>query len=248
MKETSKAMKRRFGSNDFPWDDVFEGIGLDVGAGDDPMGTQGAIPFDLPDGAGDNTARFFPGAQFDFIHGSQVLEHAHDPAVMLRSWLSMLKPGGYIVATVPDWTLYEKRIWPSRWNAGHRSTWSFNTDGNSPAPIHCSLPHWFGRFECEVVLCKLISTNYDYNAPPTLDQTFDANAGVECSIEFVLRKPQLDKLWDDTQELMQLVRDGLLVAKTDVFGHLDPANRKRILSVWDRITGMARGKRRKGRK
>lgn len=190
MKETSKAMKRRWEENDahrFPWRELFKGKGLDVGSGDDPLTC--AQPFNLADGGGDNLRDFFePGTQFDFIHGSQVLEHMENPVRALHSWIEMVKPGGHIVATVPDFNLYEHGIWPSRWNAGHRSTWSMARE-TSPAEIHCKLPQWLIDFPVEVVRCALIDTNYDHTLGDDVDQTLDAEKGVEAFIEFVLRKP-----------------------------------------------------------
>jgi hypothetical protein len=197
MLETQKATKRRRSDSEFAWHSIFDGsVILDTGCGTDPLVWPEAkvvIPFDLPDGGGDRIDRFFPGFRVDVIHASNVLEHAQSPEVMLESWLKLLKYGGHIVATVPDWTLYEKRIWPSKWNAGHRSTWSLNTPGDPHRPgenrIHVTLPDWLAQFGCEILRCKIISTNYNQELGPEVDQTFDANNGVECCIEFVLKKP-----------------------------------------------------------
>lgn len=192
-------MKRRWAEHDaggFPWRDLFKGEGLDVGSGDDPLTC--ARPFNLPDGGGDDLRDFFePGTQFDWIHGSQVLEHMLDPVRAIYSWIDLVKPGGHIVATVPDWELYEKRTWPSRFNAGHRSTWSMKVQGHSAPsyaadpPIHIKLPEWLQAFPVDVVRCQLIDTNYDYvdGEFDAVDQTLDPEKGVEAFIEFVLRKP-----------------------------------------------------------
>jgi SAM-dependent methyltransferase len=209
MKETSKAMRRRVAElkfGQFQWDDVFKGHGVDVGSGDDSLrdckyvisDSDKALSHDLPDGGGDFITAFFKEQEFDFIHASQVLEHALNPVRMLFSWLKCLKPGGYIVATVPDWKLYEKCVWPSQWNAGHRSTWSLDSPvwaitGYDPeknaSRIHCKLPEWLEQFNsCEVLLCRLVDTNYDYTLGPDVDQTFDADQNVECFIEFVLKR------------------------------------------------------------
>jgi len=167
---------------------------LDVGSGDDPL--PGAAAFDLPDGGGDDLCKFFPDRAFDLIHGSQVLEHAFAPHLMLQSWIGCLKPGGYIVATVPDWVLYEKMVWPSIFNPGHRSTWSLDQPCRTVSPhlgFHIKLPEWLNQFlntgkPCEVLLCRRIDTNYDYSLGPHVDQTYDSSKGVECFIEFVLRR------------------------------------------------------------
>lgn len=210
MKETTKAMVRRWGEHargNFPWSKVFGGDICDVGSGDDPL-TLSAVTFiegefpritciDAPDGAGDDLSKFVGSNKFDCIHGSNVLEHAIDPAAMLRSWIECLKPGGYIVATVPDWELYEKRIWPSKWNAGHRSVWSLDpseyVEARTPLemPIVCKLPEWLNQFlntgrPMEILLCRLVDTS-DHSLPNDVDQTLPPD-GAEVFIEFVLHR------------------------------------------------------------
>lgn len=188
MKEASKAQRRRSADRSFPWDEIFQGALLDVGSGDDPLDLPNCIHLDLPDRGGDNLGKFYPPETFHCIHGSQVLEHMLDPIVALKSWIKCLRPGGYIVATMPSWELYEKRVWPSQYNAGHVSTWSLHTN-NSPAKIHCKLPEWLSQFPVKVLRCVEVNTNYDYSAPVTLDQTFDPLKNVEAFLEFVLKKP-----------------------------------------------------------
>ncbi len=191
MKETSKAQRRRCketSEGKFDWDKIFKGDGIDVGSGDDPL--PNALAFDLPDGGGDDLTKFFSRGNYDYIHASNVLEHAISPEVMLRSWIECLKPGGYIVATVPDWELYEKKIWPSKWNAGHRSIWTMSIAFASALVIPTiviKLPNWLNQFGCEILLCRLIDTS-DHSLPKDVDQTLDADKGVECFIEFVLQK------------------------------------------------------------
>lgn len=190
MFETRKALKRRFAENDsggFAWRHVFHGVGLDVGAEDDPL--PGAIPFTLPDGAGDDLTKFFKGAQLDFLHASNCAEHLLNPVVGVGSWISLLRPGGLLCMTVPDFLLYEGGVYPSKFNQGHRSTWSI-TETSSPAPIHCKLPEWFYQFPVQVIKCELITTNYDFSkvGDKFEDQTFNIEAGVECFIEVLAKK------------------------------------------------------------
>jgi SAM-dependent methyltransferase len=195
MRETTKAMARRWREADageFPWRDIFKGQVLDVGSGDDGLKADACVTyFDLPDGGGDDLTKFFPSAVgfYDTVHASNVLEHMLDPVVALRSWLEVLKPGGYIVATVPDWELYEGKVWPSRWNSGHRSTWSMMPPPkNAESRTHISLPFWLSQFPVEIIRCKDIFTNYDFLLGTDIDQTFDFEKGVEAFIEFVLKK------------------------------------------------------------
>ena len=192
MHETSKASKRRLADTNFDWKSVFKGKGLDVGSGDDPLQIPSCIPFDLPDGGGDDITRFFPYNEFDFIHGSQVLEHAISPNVMLRTWLDALKPKGFIIATVPDWVLYEGRVWPSQWNQGHTHAWTLDflelgDERASRVPL-VLVPSFLECFDVNVLRCELIDTNYNYDVGANKDQTLDPDKGVEAFIEFVLQK------------------------------------------------------------
>lgn len=190
MNETTKATRRRFAEHDvggFPWRDIFNGVGLDIGPESDPL--PGAIPFQLNDGGGDDLTKFFPGAQFDFIHASNIAEHLLNPVVGVGSWIKLLRTGGYLIMTVPDFLLYEGGVYPSRFNQGHRSTWSM-TVTSSPSRIHVKLPKWFKQFPVEVIKCELITTNYDFSkvGDKFVDQTFRFEDGVECVIELVARK------------------------------------------------------------
>lgn len=190
MNETTKAMRRRFTDKTFPWKSVFKGNGIDIGPEHDPIVLYDAevTLHQLPDGGGDSLDDYFPAETFDFIHGSQVLEHANNPVVMLASWVRCLKSKGSIIATIPDFDLYEKQKWPSKFNGGHKSTWSMTLD-RSPALIHCKLPEWLNQFGCDVKRCELVTTNYNFDDKIS-DQTYDATKGVECFIEFVLIKNQ----------------------------------------------------------
>ena len=192
MHETSKAQKRREKETDFPWPEIFKGRGLDVGSGDDPLLIAGCEPFDLPDGGGDDITQFVDG-KFDYIHGSQVLEHAISPVTMIRTWLEVLNPKGYIVATIPDWALYEKRIWRSQWNNGHNWAWTLSQyelgDERAAGVPLVYVPQFLENFDAKVLVSRLIDTNYDYSLSPSVDQTLDPDKGVEAFIEFVLKKP-----------------------------------------------------------
>ena len=96
--ESSKAMTRRLSGNEKPfWDKVFQGNGIDIGAGDDLIAIDGVIGFDVEDGDANRLHDYFPAESFDYIHASQCLEHMHDPVAALKSWMSVLKVGGFAV-------------------------------------------------------------------------------------------------------------------------------------------------------
>jgi len=192
MKETSKAMRRRWNEDalkQFQWKSIFTGKGIDVGPGDDPLPFPDIEIFDLPQGDANVLHHYFPQDHFDFLHASQCLEHMHNPEEALSNWLKVVKPGGYVVVTVPDWVLYESMIFPSRYNRDHKSSWSmFYTKSNFP--IHIYIPSFLERFKdvAKPLLSRLVDTNYDYAVMSTRDQTFKESEGVECWNEFVLRK------------------------------------------------------------
>lgn len=188
MKESSKAMERRFKSEMSPlFKKIFQGNGIDIGAGDDLIKVDDVVGFDVEDGDANHLDKYFPEESFDFIHASQCLEHMRDPKAALQSWLKVLRKNGYAVISVPSWELYEGMIWPSRFNPDHKSTWSLWQAG-SPAPIHVCLPEWLSNFDCDLIYCDLIDTNYNYKIGTSVDQTYPYENRVEAFIEFVLQK------------------------------------------------------------
>jgi SAM-dependent methyltransferase len=188
--ESSKAMTRRLSGNEKPfWDKIFTGKGIDIGAGDDLIAIDGVVGFDVEDGDANRIHDYFPANSFDYVHASQCLEHMHDPVQALKSWMKILKPGGYAVVTIPSWELYEGMVWPSRYNPDHKSTFSMWQKG-SPAPNHVLLPTWLEEnfSEHKVEICRLVDTNYNYKLGTSVDQTFDRENAVEAFIEFILKK------------------------------------------------------------
>jgi SAM-dependent methyltransferase len=191
MKETSKAMRRRWCEHElglFHWREVFRGKGIDVGCGDDPIQIPEAEVFDLAHGDANLLSRYYPESSFDWLHSSQCLEHMRDPKAALVDWMKVVKPGGWIVITVPSWELYEHMTWPSRFNPDHRSTWSMYIRG-SPAR-HVLVPDFLASLDAiaTTVIQRQLDANYDYTLPPHVDQTLTESDGVEPFIEFVLRK------------------------------------------------------------
>lgn len=189
MKETSKAMMRRGieDRNGFPWSSkIFVGAGIDIGCGDDKLPFEGCDGFDIQDGDANHLYHYRDQDSVDYIHSSQSLEHMREPITALAGWLTVVKPGGYVVVTVPDWCLYEKMQWPSNFNSDHKSTWSLWLPG-SPAPHHILVPDMLTSLagSCRILKCALVDTNYDYKLPAYIDQTL---GNAEAFIEFVLEK------------------------------------------------------------
>lgn len=162
---------------------------IDVGCGPDKLPFDSCIGFDAKDGDANHLSRYFPPDAFDLLHGSHVLEHMHDPRAALRDWLTLVKPGGYVVQTVPDWCAYERMQWPSRHNPDHKSSWSMLYKG-SIAPIHIHIPSFLAEFAdvAEIKLMRYVEENYNWRIPPEVDQTWIEADGVEIWNEFVLCK------------------------------------------------------------
>lgn len=188
MRETTKSNKRR--SKDPIWKDIFKGDVLDIGCGDDPLkegefDIKSVRTFDMQDGDANNITRHVR-EQFDCVYGSQVLEHMWNPPGTLLQWWSLVKSGGWIVITIPDFELYEHLKWPSQYNGDHKWGFSLKPDAAwkhynrviNPEGMLAMLP---GKTESFI---ELVSTNYNFE-DKTSDQTLKE---AEAWIEFAARK------------------------------------------------------------
>src|SRR5215471_11876519 len=114
MKETSKSVMRRARDPAFV-KHYFRGNGIDIGAGDDPLGAYAHV-FPLMgnveawDQAQGDALRMrgVKNDTYDFVHSSHCLEHLTNPTEAVARWLEIVKPGGHVIITVPDEDLYEK--------------------------------------------------------------------------------------------------------------------------------------------
>lgn len=194
MWEQSKAAKRRFGIGAFH-NRYFVGHGIDVGGKPDPLGQYSDIfprmlsarTWDMEDG----DAQFMAEAadnQYDFLHASHCLEHMVDVKEALLNWLRIVKPGGFLIITIPDEDLYEMGTWPSRFNPDHKWTFTIMKRHSwSPNSINVLelLQDFAGQLEIEKI--ELLRDFYrDAWRQENIDQTRTPVA--ECSIEIILRK------------------------------------------------------------
>jgi hypothetical protein len=193
MNETSKAMRRRRceeAEGYFNWSDIFKGIGIDIGAGNDPVQIPGCRPFDMIDGDANHLSRYVKAGSLDYIHASQSLEHMISPKAALLDWATCVKKGGYFIISVPDFDLYESCIFPSRFNPDHKSAWSMWRRAHPKCSVLIHVPTFLAemsRYGLECLRAQLIDTNFNYLAPPSIDQTWNEDQA-EAFIEFVLRK------------------------------------------------------------
>jgi SAM-dependent methyltransferase len=195
MKECSKSIARRLTSPNFPRR-YFRGEGIDIGGKPDPLVlyaelfplVSGVRTWDIEDGDAQHLASV-SDESLDFVHSSHCLEHMQDPAEALANWFRVLKPGGYLIATIPDEDLYEQGQFPSTFNKDHK--WTFTiwkpASWSSRSVNVIDLLKSLGS-SAAVEKIELLDATYRY-ALPRYDQTLTPVG--ECGIEFVVRKREL---------------------------------------------------------
>lgn len=192
MKECSKSIQRRLADSNF-LRRYFVGAGIDIGGKPDPLALyqeffplmQAIKTWDWEDG----DAQFLAGVgdeTLDFVHSSHCLEHLEEPAAGLRNWFRVLKPGGYLIVTVPDEDLYEQGTFPSTFNRDHKWTFTiFKSNSWSSRSINLlDLARNLGP-AAEVVKVEQLAANYRFDLP-RFDQTLTPVG--ECGIELEMRK------------------------------------------------------------
>ena len=198
MKECSKAAIRRAGDPVFVTQ-YFVGNGLDIGGAPDPLSfyrlyfpRMGDVRiWDMPQG----DAQFLKGIEsesLDFVHSSHCLEHLVDPFEGLNTWFRAIKPGGYLIVTVPDEDLYEQGLFPSTFNADHKWTFTIGKRKSwSPKSINVTtLLDTLGE-AADIRRLTVLESGYRFDLP-RIDQTMIT--GTECAIEFVVRKRTQDEV------------------------------------------------------
>lgn len=194
MWEQSKAAKRRFDDGAFH-SRYFVGHGIDIGGQPDPLGQYAGIfarmlsarTWDLADGDAQYLA-CVPDESLDFVHSSHCLEHVVDVNEALRNWLRVLKPGGYLIVTVPDEDMYEQGLWPSRFNPDHK--WTFTmAKAASWSPRSINVVDLVKAFAPVAELERLVVLR-DFFRPALREQFVDQTMTpvAECAIELILRK------------------------------------------------------------
>ena len=178
MNETSKLTVKRQELGYF--DTYFRGKGLEIGGWNDPLIVNGRpiAQHTLPDGS--THVLPFKDGEFDFLYASHVLEHFAKPIDVLREWLRVVKVGGYVYFAVPDFTLYEHNIWPSKYNQAHKK---YFTVAMVKELVTRAL-----RNNASLEFCRLEDNNFDYNLDATIDQTrLKASCQIDCCIQKVIR-------------------------------------------------------------
>lgn len=179
-KETSKAYARRMAEGYFQT--VFQGRGIDIGCGDDPV-TPECLHWDQAQGDA-QTLIGLPLESFDWVYSSHCLEHLPDPTSAIQRWWDVLKPGGKLLVVAPDEDLYEQSVWPSRYNGDHKATFTIHkSESWSPASVNLidlftDLPHH------KIIWVRTCDFGYDYSGG-----VWDRTGGMaEAHIEILVQK------------------------------------------------------------
>ena len=191
MREQSKAAKRRFYDGNFHTR-YFSGSGIDVGAGNDSLSQyindfskiEKITSWDKEDGDAQLLSNI-PNNQFDFLHSSHCLEHMVNPSQALVNWIRVVKPGGYLIITVPDEKLYEHDTWPSLYNSDHKFSFSIYSF-KSNLPRHINLLDLCILFSDKIIVEKIELITEFTNQSFHSDLTMQPNP--ECSIEMIWKK------------------------------------------------------------
>jgi SAM-dependent methyltransferase len=135
------------------------GKGIDIGCGSDPV-----IPtvrrFDLEHGDANHITRFVE-EDFDFVYSSHCLEHMHDAQAALLEWWKLVRVGGHLIFIVPDEDLYEKGVFPSRFNPDHKATFTISK-AESWSPVSRNVLDLAGNLPGgKLVSIKLCDQGYD---------------------------------------------------------------------------------------
>jgi SAM-dependent methyltransferase len=196
MHECSKAVQRRLHDPRFITR-FFRGDGIDIGAGNDPLVLYHELfpamtrcdPWDVLEGNAETMIRSngepLKADAYDFVHASHVLEHMADPWGAVENWTRILKPGGYLVVLVPEWTMYEQQTWPSKWNSDHKRAWTLAGGGMPVHPV-ISMLHFAATFPLlDTIKLELLDATYRRYLKD-IDQT-QTPVG-ECAIEWIAQK------------------------------------------------------------
>lgn len=144
------------------WDDrvlgLMRGEGIDIGCGSDPVFPH-VERFDREQGDA-NRISAFVNKRYDYVFASHVLEHMDDPHAALKEWLSILKPGGHLIALVPDEDLYEQGVFPSLFNSDHKHTFTI-AKSRSWSPRSVNVLELVRSVGAETVSVELQDQGYD---------------------------------------------------------------------------------------
>ena len=173
--ETRKCFEKRKARGDFQ--KYLTGRGLDVGSGGDCLHVlRGSVdPWDLSQGDAEELVGVRDGI-YEFVYSSHCLEHMRSVERALSNWVRVLKPGGILYVVVPDFSLYEKNCFPSKFNGDHKHTFSMTASRREQGRS----THWHLKEDLvpllrslgvDVLETILEDDHYDRDLPEHVDQT-----------------------------------------------------------------------------
>lgn len=189
---TSISMQRRMFDSRFATR-YLVGLGIDVGGGIDSLALytelfpliRNVVVYDEPNGDAQYLENV-PDGVFDFAYSSHCLEHVRDPLIALQNWIRVVRRGGYLVVSAPDEDLYEQGIWPSTFNADHKTTFTIHKP-KSWSQVSVNVLDLVRACSHLARPISIATIDHAYRFQLVrFDQTRTPLA--ECAIEFVLRK------------------------------------------------------------
>ena len=193
MNETSKMYEIRKTRGDF--DKYLNGNGIDIGGGPDCLKVENGTVrlWDLDDGDG----RYLNGVEnesLDFVYSSHCLEHMTDVKDALKNWCSKIKKGGHLYVIIPDFMLYEKGYWPSRFNGDHKFSFSYDLSkdqvGRQNHYLMSEIFEILKENNMDLITHELEKYFYSETLHKDIDQTLFPKT--ICQIYFVARKKALN--------------------------------------------------------
>lgn len=174
----------------------FAGVGLDIGVRESDLAASSSLfprVVRVVPWHGDVAA--VPGVEeraFDFVHAGHCLQNVVNPTKTVARWLDLVKPGGYLVLTVPDEDLEEQGKWPSQIDPSRRASFTVCKPASAlPASVNVLD---VVRAVAAVAACERIAVVRDHHVDNS--RTGDAGGATggslaERAIEVVLRKRQV---------------------------------------------------------
>lgn len=192
MRETTKSHPIRIFRKDYERFMRPGMIGVDIGGGDDPLRSPSGAPYptyDIDKGDAQYLDKL-SDSSLDFLYSSHCLEHLVNLDIALSNWNRVLKRGGYVYMTIPDFTIYEHHNWPSKYNGDHKQTFSLSLSrkfvgrDNHFGPQE--LTDLFKRSGFKLVRMEMEDQDYNYSDTSGKDQTLGNGVA---QINIVLKKP-----------------------------------------------------------
>ena len=186
MREDLKAYRRH--KDDPFWIKILSGTVLDVGFNEHQIHGEWYPNIQLSRSMEHyyDDLRKFKGGSFDCIMVGGRLEYENNPLSAILSWLYLLRVGGHLVLTVPDFKWIKGVTCPVRYN--HNRKWSFSLEKSNLGTHHrhINLIDFISRLPgIQISRIRVVDSEYDIS---NKDQTFPETESV---IEVVLRKMPL---------------------------------------------------------